>query len=266
MANDRDFDSLNATNYATWAYRMEMRLTKMDLWDVVASTAAPPNVSPNHATMLRYRKRQRLAKAEIVQYVSDQQLVHTKNDDPKVIWEKLQTVHSARGFGTRMSLRRWLHRMKWSDFVNPNMRTWITAVEEVVQYIRDRDGEVDDEDVIVVLTDSLPDSYQSLIVSFDSLPEDELTVEYVIARLIKEESRQDRDTPVLPLAASATALAARNTASAPAAPRVKRDVKDITCFKCGKKGHYQSNCPDSNDAPPAPAPPYSVPRPTGRMF
>ncbi|EJD35069.1 hypothetical protein AURDEDRAFT_43904, partial [Auricularia subglabra TFB-10046 SS5] len=147
------FDSLTATNYATWLYCMEMRLVKMDLWDVVASTAAPPA-------------------------------------------NKLQTVHNAHGFGTCMSLCRWLHRMKWDDFVSLNMHTWITAVQEVVQHIRDLDGEVSDEDIIVVLTESLPDSYQPLIVTFDSLPDDNLTVDYVIGRLIKEESRQDRDTPV----------------------------------------------------------------------
>lgn len=256
MGSDRDFAVLDDKNYDIWSYRMEMRLVKLDLYDVVDGSTVAPNTGPGHTAMLKFRKRQRLARAELVAYVSDSQIVHTKFDDPHDIWMRLKTVHNARGFGTRMSLRRRLHKMKYDDFLEPTMRAWITAVQDIVQRIRDLEGEVPDEDVIVILTESLPQSYDSLIVSLDGIPESELSLDLVIGRLIKEEARQNSPEPP-----SSSALTARAPATV---PRVKRDVKDITCWRCHNKGHYESNCP--LPLPTSESSPSTSAKPTGRMF
>jgi hypothetical protein len=90
---------------------------------------------------------------------------------------------------------------------------------------------VPDEEVIVTLTTSLPESYALLVVQLDAMGETDRTIGHVITSLIGEERRQamneDReDTPIT--------LVARKAC---------RDRNDITRFGCGRKGHYCSECP-----------------------
>jgi hypothetical protein len=131
-----------------------------------------------------------------------------------------------------MALRRELSRMK-KDPKMP-MSKWIVLVRDIARQIKDLNGDVPDEEVIVTLTNSLPDSYAPLVVQLDAMVEADRTISHVITRLIGEERRQgmneveDReDTPI--------ALVAR-----------RRDRSDVTCFGCGKKGYYRSECPDTD--------------------
>jgi len=80
-----------------------------------------------------------------------------------------------------------------------------------------------------VLTMGLPDSYDTFVIALDSTDSSALTLDYVIGRLLNEESRK-------------TPNSAREAAFR--ADGKRRPVSEITCFNCQKKGHYQSNCPD----------------------
>ncbi|KAJ7479052.1 hypothetical protein FB451DRAFT_1172173 [Mycena latifolia] len=52
------FDKLNDSgNYDMWAYRMEMLLEKMDLWELVDGSAEPPAAAPWTAAMKKWEKR-----------------------------------------------------------------------------------------------------------------------------------------------------------------------------------------------------------------
>jgi hypothetical protein len=211
MGSDK-FDKLNDSgNYDMWAYRMEMLLEKMDLWELVDGTAQPPAAAPGTSAMKKWEKRKRLAKAEIVLKVEDSQLIHTKMDDPAKIWAKLETVHKSCGFATRMTLCRRFHGMAKQE--EQTMQSYINQVQELAGKLTDLGSEISDEEVILVLTQGLPESYDSLIVSLDATPPDDLTVDGVIARLINEESRQGPARERLKEEENATALAVREACS-----------------------------------------------------
>ena len=88
---------------------------------------------------------------------------------------------------------------------------------------------------------SLPDSYNSLIISLDTHP-NKNNFDFVVQRCLNEEARQ--------FANSGVRSSTENTAFQ-ADPKPRRDQKDITCFNCGKKGHYRNaRNPRKRNGPP----------------
>ncbi|KAG2039797.1 hypothetical protein BDR03DRAFT_803781, partial [Suillus americanus] len=61
--------------------------------------------------------------AEIILHVERDQLAHTHDCDPKLIWETLARVHRARGLGTRMAL--WRKLLTATKEVTESMSSWI---------------------------------------------------------------------------------------------------------------------------------------------
>ena len=111
------------------------------------------------------------------------------------------------------------------------MSKWVISVRDLARQIKDLKGDISDEEIIVVLTDSLPDSYTPLVFQLDTMEEKDRTLSHVITQLIEEERRQtegrDWEDPLALVAA---------------AKRKRKDRSKITCFGCGEKGHYRSEC------------------------
>jgi hypothetical protein len=47
---------------------------------------------------------------------------------------------------------------------------------------------VDDEDIILVLTRGLPSTYENFVITLDSTPTSQLTLDYIISCLLNEEA------------------------------------------------------------------------------
>ena len=182
---DSSFEKLNETNYNDWRYVMAALLVEKDLWDVVDGTETQPAGSVNSKAVRAFAKKQQLAHTKIILNIDKSQLPHTRYDDPKEIWESLQKVHQARGFATCLSLcRHFLYMRKCDD---QPMVSWISDVKNAAFQLEATGVTIIDEDVILALTEGLPESYSTFIVALDSIPADDLTLDIIITRLLNEE-------------------------------------------------------------------------------
>ena len=201
------FPQLNHTNYAEWALRMEAILTRGGFWDLITGDEKLAEDSDGSDTKA-FRKREAQCKAEIVLRVEDSQLPHMADRSPMVVWNSLASVHCARGFGSRLQLRR--------NFITASMKegqpmeSWIGEVRGLANRLKAIDINVSDEDMIVVLTAGLPITYTPIVISFDALDSSKLTLDFVITRLLNEEGRQA--TPSLALFDIKTENSDTNTA------------------------------------------------------
>ena len=102
------------------------------------------------------------------------------------------------------------------------MSHWIAVVKQVAYQLTEIGATASDEDIIVALTLGLPNSYENFVVTLDSTPFDQLTLDYITMRLLNEESRQAPHAPQAEHAFTAT-------------------VKH-RCYRCGKHGHFAADC------------------------
>jgi len=122
------------------------------------------------------------------------------------------------------------------------MQTWVATVRETAFRLEAADFQVMDIILILALTRGLPESYSSFIVSLDSTPLHELSVDTVITRLLNEEARQQGVAPAKPPKLEVDfphAMFARDSSST----RSRAPTSPIRCYNCGGKGHVARDCP-----------------------
>jgi hypothetical protein len=226
------FPQLNHTNYAEWALRMEAILIRGGFWDLITGDEVLDDSGKADEVKV-FKRREAQCKAEIVLRVEDSQLPHMADRNPKVVWDSLASVHRARGFGSRLQLRRNFITASMKE--SQSMEGWIGEVRGLMNRLKAIDAGVTDEDMIVVLTAGLPMSYTPIVISFDALDSSKLTLDFVITRLLNEEGRQA--TSFAPVDVK-TENSDANTALIASKFR-----SDVQCFYCLLKGHYSSVCP-----------------------
>ena len=67
------------------------------------------------------------------------------------------------------------------------MHTWTNSICKLTCKITDLSGTISNNEIIVVLTDKLPNLYEPLIVLLELVDEKNLTINYVITHLVNEE-------------------------------------------------------------------------------
>jgi hypothetical protein len=231
------FEKLNDSNWGTWKMLMKALLVRKNLWEVVDGSEVTPVPTNLNAKAIRaFKKKQAEALAEIILHVEVAQLSFIQDDDPGIVWDALAAVHQARGMATRLTLRRRFWRLEKPE--GP-MQNFIAETRRLANQLADIGVTVYDEDIILVLTGGLPASYEHFVVSLDSTPVPQLTLDYVITRLLNEETRQNGTTPPTVTETKSNLDAAF---AAYLSGRHPRDLSQIVCFNCGKKGHFQSSC------------------------
>ena len=129
------------------------------------------------------------------------------------------------------------------------MVTYIGSVRAIRFQLQQLGVTVTDEDTILVLTLGLPRIFNAFVVALDSTSAEQFTLEYVIQRLLNEESRINLDVAAAkpkPAAVTQPGYAysvTPDTATRRAVTSQGNGLARITCFTCGAKGHYQYNCP-----------------------
>jgi len=115
------------------------------------------------------------------------------------------------------------------------MQAWISYIQGLAFRMEKASIDVSDQDKILAITMGLPPSFDSVIINFDSMAPDALTLDLVIAQLLNEEVRQGTG----PAPAESEALAATLVRKKPRLP-----APDIRCYFCDGNGHYKSDCPE----------------------
>lgn len=130
-----------------------------------------------------------------------------------------------------------------SFFLQRDRILWIAEVCGAANRLEDAEAEASDEDLILIFTQGLPSNYNNFVILLDATALSNLTLNYVITRLLNEESCQavSPSTPIPVVKTKDSAFAVTSG--------TRHDLHNITCFLCGLKGHYQSHCARNTQSP-----------------
>lgn len=233
-----------------------MELQRKDLWEVIGDHDEKPPRSQS-AKYKTWMRKEGQALGEIVSYVEDSQLNHTRlSADPKVVWDRLAEVHEVKGWAAKIRLRKQLLGIRKRD--EQSMQEHINAVNEIVQRLAAINHRPTEDDIIATLFVSVSDEYDAVIVSLESLDEDKLTVKWVQQRLLAHEAHllakhAPSADPNTDTEAQEAALAAYRAVRRLGNKRSPKDgelwKKNLTCHKCHRRGHFADECPAKKSPP-----------------
>lgn len=217
---------LNGKNYPTWKVQCRMALMKEGLWNIVEGTeAAPGRENDRYAKFLARRDR---ALAIIVLSV-EPSLLYLVGDpeDPAAVWGKLANQFQKRTWANKLELRRNLFSLRLKN--GESVQEHIKAMTEIFDGLSVIGDPISEEDRVVHLLASLPDSYNMLVTALEANVEVP-KIEVVTERLLHEERKLKERTGVG--ASSERAMTGKQRPKA----------RGPKCHHCGKFGHIRQNC------------------------
>ena len=187
--------ALNGSNYPTWKVQCRMALMKDGLWNIVNGTeTAPTGGDEDRRTKFAARKDRALATLVLSIEPSLLYLIGDP-EDPIVVWKKLADQFQKKTWANKLELRRKLHALRLRD--SDSVQEHIKAMTETFDGLSVVGDPVANEDRVVHLLASLPDSYNMLVTALEASA-DVPQMEVVIERLLHEERKQkDRTELVL---------------------------------------------------------------------
>ncbi|GJZ97608.1 gag-pol polyprotein [Tanacetum coccineum] len=176
----------------------------------------------------------------------------------KDIWDHLARLYEARSLHNKIFLKRKLYalRMIESTSVTEHVNNLYTLFSQLTSL----DCKIDVQERAEILLQSLPDSYDQVIINLTSnVLTDCLVFDDVAASILEEENRrnnrEDRQTSSRQVEALAVtrgrSMESGSSESHNHGKSEKGKKKNkFKCFKCGKPGHFKKDCRGSNTSNP----------------
>ena len=156
---DDDMIKLNSMNYSTWKHMMEDLLYCKDLYKPIRLKEKPSDTLDDdwdveHRKTIAYMRR--WMNRTLHEHISDE----TKAD---VVWKKLENIFARKTSGNKTTLIRRLVNLKYKD--GNNMVEHISSFQGTVNKLVAMKMNIDDEMQTSLLLSSLPNSWETLVVT-----------------------------------------------------------------------------------------------------
>ena len=179
--------ALNGKNYPTWKVQCRMALMKDGLWGIVSGTEVDPG--EDHADAhTKFMSRRDRALAIVVLSV-EPSLLYLIGDpvDPVAVWKKLMDQFQKKTWANKLELRRKLYSLRLRE--GESVHKHIMSMTELFEGLAVIGDPVTEEDRVVHLLASLPDSFNMLVTALEANSEAVPKMDIVTERLLHEERK-----------------------------------------------------------------------------
>ena len=230
-------DKFNGDNFSLFKFKMEMILDEKDLWDIVEGTEKAPPIGSDEKVILAFKKRERMAFRILCTHLVDAQLQHVKScKGAAEAWKTLCGIHETKGLANVLFLRRKFFTMKMQE--SDDLLQHINKVKTLADQLEALDVPVTEGDIVMTILESLPSSFENLIVAMETKDIKELTLAYVTSRLMHEVTRKKEHQNAA--VDNAALVAQHKNASGGESSHARGEP--LLCFNCSKPNHLARNC------------------------
>lgn len=239
---------LTSSNYAIWKPLMEDLLYCKDLADPIETKG----VRPADKKEEEWNKLNRKAVGMIRQQIDISVFHHVaKETNAYDIWQKLQNMYERKTVRNKALLMRRLVNLRYKD--GTSITEHMSNFQSLVNQLASVNKILDDEMQALLLLGTLPDSWETLVVSLsNSAPSGLMTMEMVQDALLNEEARRkemgsQHSQALVTENKSQGRGRSRNRYNNRGNDRSKSRTRGqskswVKCFHCGLEGHMQRNC------------------------
>ena len=234
MSLARDFEKLTSANYHNWKFDMRMVLIGKDLWDIVSGDDVLDE-NASEADRTHYRRRDQKAMSNICLAISSELKIYVRNaKTSKEAWDELANHFEEKTLSRKINFRRQLYNCKLTGEMT--MVQHINNIKTISEHLEALDNPVSEEDLVMILFTSVPEDYNNLVTTLETLKEEKLTWVYVRDRLITEYERKRVVKDELEETQKHGEVHGALFAGA------KSNKPEFRCHYCNKQGHFIKNC------------------------
>ena len=191
MGDKLEITKLTKDNYPTWKFKAKHLLTAKGLFGYVDGSETAPGSSASADEKKQYQSRRAKAHSHIVLSVSDELLyLITECEDAKDTWEKLQSHFERDSLANRLFLKKKYFRTVMSE--NASIESHLRDMKEITNKLAAIKAPVSEEDQVVTLLGSLPESYDRLVTALEAHG-DRLTLAYVTNAFLNAEQKRSEE-------------------------------------------------------------------------
>lgn len=180
----------------------------------------------------KWLKKQRKCKSMLISRIHDSMLEYVQDKQtPKMVWDALKQVFERHSIASRMHLKRQMLSLR---FDGGSLQEHFLRFDRLVRDYRGTGAAMEELDVVCHLLLTLGPSFSTVVTALETMPEQNLKMEFVKCRLLDEEIKQ-KGIDVEPCTSKSDQAAFWGT------KQVKK--KSFKCFGCKQEGHKLSDCP-----------------------
>lgn len=243
MAAKYDIEKFNGSNISLWKMKIKAILRKDNCLEAIGD-------KPTTITDEKWKEIDGNAIANLHLALADGVLSSVaEKKTAKEIWDTLTRLYEAKSLHNKIFLKRRLYTLRMAE--STSVTDHVNTLNTLFSQLTTLGHKIEEIERAEILLQSLPDTYDQLIINLtNNILSDYLVFDDIAAAVLEEENRrknrEDRQASsqqVEALMVTRGRSTERGSSGSQNRGRSKsRSRKNIKCYNCGKRGHFKKDC------------------------